>query len=78
MLPLSDEMFGSTNGVVTLHQTQILNLEVKVVSSFKLTLDSYIIDVRGIIFKVTDREKNLIVCIDYEIRKFINVGCFVE
>ena len=78
MLPLSDEMFGSTNGIVTLHQTQILNLEVEIVSTFKLTLDSHIIDVRGVVFKVTDRKKNLIVCIDYEVGKFVNVGCFIE
>ena len=78
MLPLSDEMVGSTNGVVTLHETQILNLEVEIVSAFKLTLDCHIINVRGVVFKVTDRKKNLVVCIDYEVRKFVNVGCFVE
>jgi hypothetical protein len=54
MLPLSDEMFRSTNVVVTLHQTQILNLEMEIVSAFKLTLDCHIIDVRGIVFKVAN------------------------
>jgi hypothetical protein len=54
MLPLSDEMLGSTNGIVTLHQAQILNLEVEIVSTFKLTLDCHIIDVRGIVFKVAN------------------------